>query len=82
MTILSASLLSGVVGSRVTLRAHAGRSWIRPIFKAIARHRKASRDYDHLLDMPDFMLNDIGLTRFDVHVERRRHNGVLPPWLL
>lgn len=40
--------------------------------KAAQARRKALKDYDRLLSQPDTFLRDIGITRYDVMLERNR----------
>jgi uncharacterized protein YjiS (DUF1127 family) len=53
---------NGAIGTRVSVakaRSQLGTARI----AALAKHQKASRDYDLLLKMSDRMLDDIGLER-------------------
>lgn len=76
------TFMSDVTGAGASLSAPRNRSLIKQLFEDIARHRKISRDYKLLMDMPDYMLQDIGLTRFEIRREKARHYRILPPWSL
>lgn len=45
-----------------------------------AQHRKAMRNFEQLLDMPEYLLGDIGLTRSEILADRQRYRlgGDLP----
>ncbi|MEL6169967.1 MAG: DUF1127 domain-containing protein [Pseudomonadota bacterium] len=82
MKLQRSTVFSGAIGTRLTTPAGRGPSWLTRFLESIARHRKINRDYDLLLDMPDYMLHDLGLTRFEVRREKQRHNRIPPLWSL
>jgi len=82
MIALKSTIFWGSIGTRVPAHTASDRSWINRLFQGIARHRRINRDYDMLLEMPDYLLHDLGLTRFETRRERRLHNKVLPLWPL
>ncbi len=42
------------------------------IARSVRKHIRNRRDYRHLQELPDYMLDDIGLTRGDVQRAARR----------
>jgi uncharacterized protein YjiS (DUF1127 family) len=54
---------------RVTARAVGT---IQRIARLVRQHLRNRRDYRYLQDLPDYMLDDIGLTRGDVRRTARR----------
>ncbi|WP_417408934.1 DUF1127 domain-containing protein [Hoeflea sp.] len=45
---------------------------IQRIARSVCQHLRNRRDYRHLQELPDYMLDDIGLTRADVRSAARR----------
>ena len=45
---------------------------IERIARSVRQHLRNRRDYRHLLELPDYMLDDIGLTRADIRSVARR----------
>ncbi len=69
---------NGAVGTRVSVPHNHKTGWWRRAMAALAAHKKANRDYELLLEMPDHMLDDIGLDRSTIRREQSRHQ--LWPW--
>jgi uncharacterized protein YjiS (DUF1127 family) len=42
------------------------------IARSVRQHLRNRRDYRHLQELPDYMLDDIGLTRGDIRSAARR----------
>ncbi len=45
---------------------------IQRIARLVRQHLRNRRDYRHLQELPDYMLDDIGLTRGDIRSAARR----------
>lgn len=59
-------LISAYTAQRTPLRPR------RPgLFRRLVRHIHYMRQYDRLLNQPDHILRDIGLTRADIRARRR-----------
>ena len=50
------------------------RRWFRHFLGQIARHRKHQRQYRKLQELPDYLLEDVGLTRADLRDASIRHD--------
>lgn len=72
------SFLNGAIGTRFDDQPERGLNWFRRLLRAIATYEKQRRDYELLLDMPDHMLDDIGLDRSTIRKEQNRLQ--LFPW--
>ena len=44
-------------------------------FKELRREHKARRDRRHLMQLPDYLLRDIGLSRIEVEAMTERYDG-------
>lgn len=77
MSILSFERPAGGFGSRQPFVGMAGR-----LIDAVRRQQKARRDRRHLMDLPEYLLKDIGLSRMEVDgmawPDDRPSFGVLP----
>ncbi|MEM8633263.1 MAG: DUF1127 domain-containing protein [Pseudomonadota bacterium] len=62
----------GTMGTRVALPRPRGPSLPLRLWHAFLGRYRARRDYRNLLDMPDHMLRDVGLERFQVRAEMQR----------
>jgi uncharacterized protein YjiS (DUF1127 family) len=49
----------------------AGRSWLRRLYDRQVEAARLKRDYEHLAEMSDHELADIGLQRSDILLNRR-----------
>ncbi|MEM1074623.1 MAG: DUF1127 domain-containing protein [Pseudomonadota bacterium] len=73
-----ATYLNGTIGSALTLSAkRPAVSWFRRAKAAIQESNRAQRDYERLLEMPDHVLRDIGLQRYQVLKELRNRRNAL-----
>ncbi|WP_305986849.1 hypothetical protein [Roseibium sp. MMSF_3544] len=67
-------------GTNVYVPSVHGSGWLSRMFTDIAAYWKRGRDYELLLEMPDHVLDDIGLDRCTVREAQFRHRRHLWGW--
>lgn len=73
-----ATCLNGTIGSALPEPAKRPiRRWPHRVIAALREFNRIQRDYDRLLQMPDHVLEDIGLQRVQILKERRDHRNVV-----
>lgn len=71
-------LPSGTIGSVLpSLVRRPARGWLHRAAAAIREFDRIQRDYERLLEMPDHVLQDIGLQRYQLAKELRAHRKQL-----
>lgn len=73
-TAQQATLETAAVLAADTQRGAFWQRFMQPgIFDRKFEHSRCKREYDHLLQLPDYLLKDLGLTRAQIVEARRRH---------
>ena len=72
--------LDGAIGTRLQEQPRRRSAFLRGIVRALTERRRINRDLQHLAEMPDHMLADIGLTRSEVMKETARFNASWLDW--